>query len=147
HRLQAVAHVRQRAADDHAHRVIEVRSLHLLDDGDGRDVAVAASWRNVVAVVDRRFGSQEKSCRLRVHARAARETPPPLSYLMHLARIATPRTRAREGKSAGTHGRINFRLKINRFNAGSVRARHVTWPSTIQGLRRRRRSVAARMAA
>ena len=34
HRLQAVAHVRQRAADDHAHRVIEVGTLHLLDDGD-----------------------------------------------------------------------------------------------------------------
>jgi hypothetical protein len=32
HRLQAVAHVGQRAADDHAHRVIEVAALHLLFD-------------------------------------------------------------------------------------------------------------------
>ncbi len=30
HRLQAVAHVRQRAAHDHAHRVVEVRRAHLL---------------------------------------------------------------------------------------------------------------------
>ena len=41
-RLQAVAHVGQRAADDHAHRVIEVAGLHLLDDRDRSDVAVAA---------------------------------------------------------------------------------------------------------
>ena len=31
-RLQAVAHVRQRARDDHAHRVVEVGALHLLLD-------------------------------------------------------------------------------------------------------------------
>ena len=33
-RLEAVAHVRQGAADDHAHRVVEVGALQLLLDGD-----------------------------------------------------------------------------------------------------------------
>ena len=36
HRLQAVARVGQRAADDHAHRVIEVRAPHLLFEADGQ---------------------------------------------------------------------------------------------------------------
>ena len=39
-RLQTVAHVGQRAADDHRHGVIEVAGLHLLDDGDGGNIAV-----------------------------------------------------------------------------------------------------------
>ena len=38
HRLEAVAHVGQRAADDHAHRVIEVRALHLVLDGYGAHI-------------------------------------------------------------------------------------------------------------
>ncbi len=36
--LQAVAHVRQRAADDHAHRVIEIAALHFVEDRDRLDV-------------------------------------------------------------------------------------------------------------
>ena len=38
-RLEAVAHVRNRPGHDHAHGVIEVGALHLLFDGDGRDIA------------------------------------------------------------------------------------------------------------
>ena len=38
HRLQAVAHVRQRPRHYHAHGVIEIRALHLLGDRDGADV-------------------------------------------------------------------------------------------------------------
>ena len=38
-RLEAVAHVGQRAAHDHAHRVIEVRGLHLIDDVDAFELA------------------------------------------------------------------------------------------------------------
>ena len=34
HRLQPVAHIGKRARDDHAHGVIEIGFLHLLDDGD-----------------------------------------------------------------------------------------------------------------
>ena len=50
HGLQPVAHVGQRTADDHAHRVIEVGAFHLLLDGDGgRRARVAAGrlarWR------------------------------------------------------------------------------------------------------
>ena len=34
-RLEAIADVRQRSPDDHAHRVIHVRALHLVFDVDG----------------------------------------------------------------------------------------------------------------
>ncbi len=34
HRLQPVTHIRQRAADDHAHRVVEIARLHLINDVD-----------------------------------------------------------------------------------------------------------------
>jgi hypothetical protein len=37
-RLEAVAHVREGAAHDHAHGVIEIGAAHLLFDRDGRDV-------------------------------------------------------------------------------------------------------------
>ena len=43
HRLQPVAHVGQRTADDHAHRVIEIGALHLLDDGNRLDAGRAPS--------------------------------------------------------------------------------------------------------
>ena len=38
-RLQPVAHIRQRTADDHAHRVIEVAGLHFVDDVDTLEFA------------------------------------------------------------------------------------------------------------
>ena len=41
--LEAVAHVGQGPAHDHAHRVVEVGLLHLVLDGDGRDVAFGRS--------------------------------------------------------------------------------------------------------
>ena len=44
HGLEAVAHVRKRAADDDAHRVIEIRPLHFLHNGDGLD-----AWRELPA--------------------------------------------------------------------------------------------------
>ena len=37
-RLEPVAHVRQRSPDDHAHRVIQVRALHLVFDVDGNSL-------------------------------------------------------------------------------------------------------------
>ena len=37
HRLQSVAHIGKRTADDHAHGVIEIAALHFLDDRDGID--------------------------------------------------------------------------------------------------------------
>ena len=36
HRLETVAHVGERAAHDHAHRVVEVASAHLLLEADGQ---------------------------------------------------------------------------------------------------------------
>src|SRR4051812_24353718 len=41
HWLQAITHVGQRSTDDHAHGVIEVRTLHLVFDIDGDYVFVA----------------------------------------------------------------------------------------------------------
>ena len=38
HGLQPVARVRQRARHDHAHRVIEVGALHLVEDGNGTNI-------------------------------------------------------------------------------------------------------------
>jgi hypothetical protein len=47
HRLQAVAHIGQRTAHDHAHGVVEIRPLHFLHDGNrldvGRELAAAGS--------------------------------------------------------------------------------------------------------
>lgn len=47
HGFQAVAHVGQRAADDHAHRVIEVTRLHLVDDVDRRDAVLGGRRRRI----------------------------------------------------------------------------------------------------
>ena len=33
-RLQTIAHIRQRPADDYAHGVVEIGALHFLHDGD-----------------------------------------------------------------------------------------------------------------
>jgi MarC family membrane protein len=44
HGLEAVAHIGKRAADDNAHRVIEIGPLHFLHDGDGLD-----AWRELPA--------------------------------------------------------------------------------------------------
>ena len=38
HGLQAVANVRQGAAHDHAHRVIEIAAFHFVEDRNGLDV-------------------------------------------------------------------------------------------------------------
>ena len=58
HRLQAVADVGQRAADDHAHRVVEIRPAHLVFDVDRDDVLIAASRRQRdLATIRRRGGN------------------------------------------------------------------------------------------
>ena len=54
HRLQAVAHVGQRAADDDAHRVLEERGLDLLGERARRDVGVGASSVSCVVLLLRR---------------------------------------------------------------------------------------------
>ena len=36
--LQSVPHIGQRARDDHAHRVIEIRTLHLIGDQNRTDL-------------------------------------------------------------------------------------------------------------
>jgi hypothetical protein len=49
--LQAVAHVGQRAADDHAHGVIEIGTLHLVYDRDGADIAATGTFAARFVVV------------------------------------------------------------------------------------------------
>ncbi len=52
HGLQPVAHVGQRARHDHAHGVIEIRPLHLVDERDGSDVGGSRAldlWSVVVS--------------------------------------------------------------------------------------------------
>ena len=41
HGLQPVADIRQRAADDHRHRIVEIRPAHLFFDIDGMNVGRA----------------------------------------------------------------------------------------------------------
>jgi hypothetical protein len=53
-RLEAVPHVRQRAPDDHAHRVVEIRALHLHFEADRLDPAVTG--RTVVGLECGVFG-------------------------------------------------------------------------------------------
>ncbi len=48
HRLQPVAHVGQRAADDDAHRVVEVGAAHLVGDGHGTHVRAGRRRGRVV---------------------------------------------------------------------------------------------------
>ncbi len=51
HRFHAVAHVGKRPADDHAHRVVEIGTLHLLDDRNRFDVGWAAGAARCFLVV------------------------------------------------------------------------------------------------
>ena len=44
-RLQTVADIGKGASDDHAHRVIEIRALHLVFDIDWDQVFVIAGWK------------------------------------------------------------------------------------------------------
>ena len=54
HRLQAVADVRKGARDDHRHGIVEIGGLHLVDDGDGGDIAgfdgrrCAGQWKFLI---------------------------------------------------------------------------------------------------
>ncbi len=50
HRFQAVAHVRQGAAHDHAHRISEIGAFHLLGDRNRTDVGGRRNRRVVVLV-------------------------------------------------------------------------------------------------
>ena len=45
HGLEAVARIRQRAADDHAHGVVEIGALQLVFDGDRGDAAAPITIR------------------------------------------------------------------------------------------------------
>ena len=54
HRLQPVAHVGQSARHDHAHGVIEIRPLHLIDERDRSDVGGGRPLDVVILVVCQR---------------------------------------------------------------------------------------------
>ena len=68
-RLQTVTHVRQRPPDDHAHRVIHVRALHLVFDVDGKlGGQVGHGWCRSSGLraqgSGRAFRSQSRDCDL-----------------------------------------------------------------------------------
>jgi hypothetical protein len=52
HRLEAVPHIRQRAADDDRHRVVDVAALHLDLDVDRLGAVVAATGIDLSHVLD-----------------------------------------------------------------------------------------------
>ena len=54
HRLQAVANIGQRAADDHRHRIVEIRPPHLVFNVDG--LHVGGAGRAAVSSARRRQG-------------------------------------------------------------------------------------------
>ncbi len=56
YRLQSVADVGQRAPDNHRHRIVEIRLLHLLFDIDGLNVERAGNAGAVSAVGRRSQG-------------------------------------------------------------------------------------------
>ena len=55
HRLQAVAHIGQRARDDDAHRIVEVARLHFVDDVDRRDAVFGRVGGGISSVKTRPF--------------------------------------------------------------------------------------------
>ncbi len=56
YRLQSVTHIGQSAADDHRHRIVEIRLLHLLFDIDGLNVERAGNAGAVSATGRRSQG-------------------------------------------------------------------------------------------
>ena len=105
HRLQAVADVGQGAADDHAHRVIEVAALHFVEDRDRLDVGRALGIGPLVAGVAQRFASVGMSEGLADSDDVRHSRPRPsqlyLCYGNQLSRRSTTRTcRTGLGRSA-----------------------------------------------
>ena len=99
HRLQAIAHVGQRTADDHAHRVIEVRLLELVLDIDWQNLSgdvthgssnplhcnrlarhVAVTWRAITAlhhtIPDADKGARQAPAAPWLHGPHPRSSPP-----------------------------------------------------------------------
>src|SRR5439155_22814278 len=74
--FQAVAHVGQRTADDHAHGVIEIGALHLLDDRNRLYAGGAALWPARCLLVGQ-IGSQ--SCRESLTAYIGRRAETPMA--------------------------------------------------------------------
>jgi hypothetical protein len=64
HRLESVAHVRQRPPDDDAHRVVQVGLAHLLLEADGHHFArYLAHWVRAASGSVRRFAGEGNSSR------------------------------------------------------------------------------------
>ena len=116
-RLEAVAHVRQGARDDDAHRVIEVRDAHLVLDADGSDVAhvVGHVWL-LLRSGQRGFGWWMGSGR-----------PPKRAAVVAAAEVdGAPRAcGSRRGERAGSSASSGASLE--RLS----RTTHARWPSSV----------------
>ncbi len=66
HRLQAVARVRERTRHDHAHRVIEVGALHLIEDRDGTNIGRSGGLAGLLI-----FSVRQREIRSVSHAKIA----------------------------------------------------------------------------
>ena len=141
--LEAVAHVRQRAGDDDAHRVVEVRDAHLVLDADGSDVAHVVG--HVVGLLrSSRSGDQVRS----MMGRAAGGTSTPS------AGSRPRRTAARDVVGAPGVRRMPVELapQLVGERRGSLanvsRMTHARWPSSVArrvaASARRNAAVAAR---
>ena len=119
-RLQAVAHVRQRAADDHAHRVVEVAarsssSMRIGTDAPGLQPRLAPAvgatawrspcWRRPRRSTDRRPANGRRPRPLRSWMARRRGAGCPRSGLPDVGRDASARCPARSARRARTHAR------------------------------------------
>ena len=127
-RLQAVAHVRQRARHDHAHRVIEVRDPHLVLDADGSDVAQvvghgSALLRSGQASARRWSGGRRRGVS-RASGAGAGQRPPARATWIGARRRAGGCRRARlfGARAATGAGRASTRLS---------RMTQARWPSSV----------------
>ena len=77
HGLQSVAHVRQSARHDHAHGVIEIRPLHLVDERDRSDVRRSWALDVCLIVVGQERRKPALECQRTRKCQRRRERKPP----------------------------------------------------------------------
>ena len=78
HRLEAVARVRERTRHDHAHRVIEIRALHLVRDRHGPDIRGRRRLAGLVVFVVGQGGFRD-AIQCAIHIGDLRRAEPPQS--------------------------------------------------------------------
>ena len=70
-RLQTIAHIRQRAGNNHAHRIVEIRAFHLVFDIDRVDALLVWRFRHIFGFVGRVVVAQVRLAKLAAILRIA----------------------------------------------------------------------------